>query len=60
MSLPEIEACREKMVKSTEYGDIAETVTSAGTMFLYSTQYMPSAHAEYLAEWLDRGQSENP
>jgi len=60
MSLEEISACRKKMAESKEYSDIASTITSAGTTFLYSTLYMKTLHAEYLAEWLDVGQSENP
>ena len=60
MSPAEIDACRKKISELPEYADIADTTTSAGTTFLYSTRHMQPYHAEYLAEWLDVGQSENP
>lgn len=60
MSPAEIDACRKKMAESKDYGDIAGTITSTGTTFFYSTLYLKPSHAEYLAEWLDVGQSENP
>lgn len=60
MSPDEIEACRMKMAESKEYSDIVSTTTSIGTIFLYSTLYLSPLHAEYLAEWLDVDQSENP
>lgn len=50
----------KKMEKMAEYWDIARTVTSAGTVFLYSISYLEPDYAAMLAEWLDVGQFENP
>jgi hypothetical protein len=36
------------------------TMTSASSVFLYSTLYLEPAHASMLAEWLDVGQFDNP
>lgn len=43
-----------------QFTDIRQTVTSIGTIFLYSTQYLDSTYAAMLAEWYDVGQSNNP
>jgi hypothetical protein len=56
----ELVACLTAMREQTEYQDIAQTITSAGTSFLYSTQHLETDHAFALAEWLDVGQVNNP
>ena len=48
------------MAETDEYGDIAETLTSADSVYLYSTSHLEAEHAAMLAEWLDVGQYENP
>ena len=48
------------MREQKEYQDIAQTVTSVGTQFLYSTDYLDPDHTFTLAEWLDVGQLNNP
>ncbi len=50
----------EQMAAAAEYHDIQKTVTSASTVFLYSTHHLDPDHAAMLAEWLDVGQSNNP
>jgi len=50
----------EKMAEQREYQDIAQTITSIGTIFLYSTQHLEPDYASALAEWLDVGQVNNP
>jgi len=56
----ELLVCLKKMAEEREYQDIAQTITSIGTMFLYSTQYLEPDYASSLAEWLDVGQVNNP
>jgi hypothetical protein len=56
----EISLCLKKMAAQGEYQDIEQTITSIGTVFLYSKQYLDPNHASMLAEWLDVGQSNNP
>lgn len=56
----EILECVDTMAYHKEYQDIAQTITSAGTHFLYSTDYLEPDHALTLAEWLDVGQVNNP
>jgi hypothetical protein len=48
------------MAATEGYDDIATTTTSASGMYLYSTTYLETEHAEMLAEWFDVGQEENP
>jgi hypothetical protein len=48
------------MAQQKEYEDIAQTITSVGTQFLYSTKHLDPDHAFTLAEWLDVGQVNNP
>jgi hypothetical protein len=48
------------MGEQKEYQDIAQTRTSVGTQFLYSTEHLDPDHAFTLAEWLDVGQVDNP
>ncbi len=50
----------KKMAEQREYQDIAQTITSIGTIFLYSTQHLEPDYASALAEWLDVGQVNNP
>jgi hypothetical protein len=56
----EIEECLSTMREQREYQDIAHTITSTGTPFLYSTLHLDPDHAVSLAEWLDVGQVNNP
>lgn len=56
----EIKECLATMGEQEEYQDIAQTITSVGTQFLYSTHYLDQDHAITLAEWLDVGQINNP
>jgi len=50
----------ERMEAMEEYSDIAMTMTSASSVFLYSTLYLEPGHASMLAEWIDVGQFDNP
>lgn len=56
----EIAECLATMETQGEYEDIEQTVTSVGTIFLFSTQHLEPDYAVTLAEWLDVGQVENP
>lgn len=56
----EISACLDKMREGNEYKDIAQTTTSEGTLFLYSTLHLEPDHASMLAEWVDVGQHRSP
>jgi hypothetical protein len=56
----EILDCLKKMAGQKEFRDIAQTATSIGTIFLYSTQHLEPDYASSLAEWLDVGQLNNP
>jgi hypothetical protein len=56
----EILVCLGKMSGQEEYQDIAQTTTSTGTIFLYSSRHLDSGYASMLAEWSDVGQAENP
>lgn len=60
LSPQDIAACLERMQSGSETADIARTVTSAGTTFLYSTRHLHPDHAAALAEWIDVGEAENP
>lgn len=60
LSREELEECLVAMSSRQEYEDIARTITSIGTPFLYSTQYLEPDYASTLAEWLDVGQADNP
>ncbi len=55
-----ISECLEILGHDGEYGDIAQTVTSDGTIFLYSTEHLDPDHAFTLAEWLHVGLTDNP
>ena len=48
------------MAAAEGYDDIATTATSASGIYLYSSTYLETEHAEMLAEWFDVGQAENP
>jgi len=52
--------CLKKMGEQAEYRDIAQTTTSVGTIFLYSSRHLDPDHASMLAEWVDVGQANNP
>jgi len=56
----EMLVCLGKMSAQEEYQDISQTITSTGTIFLYSSHYLDSGYASMLAEWFDVGQAENP
>jgi hypothetical protein len=60
LSREEIKECLTTMGGQREYQDIAQTITSVGTPFLYSKQHLDPDHAFTLAEWLDVGQVNNP
>ena len=53
-------ACLREMAEQEDYRDIAQTVTSIGTVFLYSTLHLEPDYASSLAEWIDVGQANNP
>jgi hypothetical protein len=50
----------KKMAEQEDYQDIAQTTTSIGTLFLYSTRHLEPDYASSLAEWLDVGLANNP
>lgn len=52
--------CLKKMEQQAAYQDIAQTTTSIGTVFLYSSRHLSPDYASMLAEWLDVGQANNP
>ncbi len=56
----EIQACLARMASQGEYGDIQQTTTSIGTVFLYSALHLDPDYASMLAEWADVGQANNP
>ncbi len=56
----ELLVCLKKMTEQREYQDIAQTITSIGTIFLYSAQHLEPDYASSLAEWVDEGQVNNP
>jgi len=56
----EIQACLQEMKDQEPYKDIAQTTTSLGSVFLYSTRHLDGDYASMLAEWLDVGQFDNP
>ena len=56
----EILECLNKMGRQGEYQDIAQTTTSIGTKFLFSSHHLDPDYASTLAEWLDVGQVNNP
>jgi hypothetical protein len=56
----EILAALEEMGQQEQYNDIVRTMTSIGTIFLFSNRHLDPDHASTLAEWLDVGQANNP
>jgi hypothetical protein len=56
----DLAACLARIAEDPDTTDIARTITSAGTVFLYSTRHLQPDHAAALAEWIDVGQAENP
>ena len=56
----EMVTCLEKMKAGDQYNDIAQTVTSEGVVYLYSTLHLDPDYASMLAEWVDVGQYRNP
>ena len=50
----------DEMRRQGQFTDICLTVTSIGTIFLYSSRHLDSTYAAMLAEWYDVGQSNNP
>lgn len=60
LTLEEIGECLMAMSAREEYGDITRTVTSVGSLFLFSTRHLEPDHAVALAEWLEVGQIDSP
>jgi hypothetical protein len=60
MTREAISACLQEMGDDIDYRDIAQTTTSVGTPYLYSSRHIDPDHASMLAEWLDVGQADNP
>jgi hypothetical protein len=60
LTAEEILICLEKMKTGGPYDDIAQTVTSEGGVYLYSTLHLDPDYAAMLAEWVDVGQYRNP
>jgi hypothetical protein len=58
--LEEIQAYLAQMAKRDEYRDVKQTMSSIGTVFLYSTLHLNPDYASMLAEWIDVGQANNP
>jgi len=50
----------DEMRRQGQFTDICLTVTSIGTIFLYSSRHLDSTYAAMLAEWYDVGQTNNP
>ena len=55
MTEEEIRTCLARMAGQEDLGDIWQTTTSAGTLFLYSRLHLEPEHAAMLAERLDMG-----
>jgi hypothetical protein len=56
----EILESMRRMGQDPEYQDIAQTITSIGTIFLFSSRHLDPVYASTLAEWVDVGQVNNP
>ena len=55
-----IEACLRSMAADADFYDIRFVESSAGTVYLYSTQYLDREYAAFLAERLDVDLALNP
>ena len=55
-----ISSCLDNMADQEQYHDIQQTITSIGTVFLFSTAYLEPDYANFLAEWIDVGQARSP
>ncbi|MDH7501067.1 MAG: hypothetical protein QHH30_11875 [candidate division NC10 bacterium] len=60
MSEEEIQRCLQEMKDLDSCQDIAQIITSIGSVFLYSTRHLDPDHASLLAEWLEVGQCNQP
>jgi len=60
LTLETILECFKAFGEGREYQDICQTITSTGTIFLYSSLHLDSDYAAMLAEWIDVGQADNP
>jgi hypothetical protein len=49
-----------ELSNDSEYADLKFTNASNGTLFVYSNKHMSKGYADYLAEWIEVGQDENP
>jgi hypothetical protein len=56
----ELQGYLQQMAKEEGYGDIKQTTTSTGNVFLYSSLHLEPDYASMLAEWFDVGQFNNP
>jgi hypothetical protein len=56
----EISDCLGRMAGQKEYEDIARSITSIGTIFLYSNSHLDPDCASSIAEWTEVGQLESP
>lgn len=60
MEYKHVVECVTAMASLEGYDDVVMTTTSESAVYLYSTRYLETEHAEMLAEWLDVGRGENP
>jgi hypothetical protein len=60
MTEDDIKTCLQQMENQGEYADIRQTMTSIGTIYLFSSTHLEPDHASMLAEWLDVGQFQSP
>ncbi|MCR3956638.1 MAG: hypothetical protein NUK57_10100 [Gudongella sp.] len=56
----ELEDMLAELSIDSEYRDLKFTHASNGTVFVYSNKHMSKGYADYLAEWIEVGQDENP
>jgi hypothetical protein len=56
----ELEEMLAELSNDSEYNDLKFTKASNGTVFVYSNKHMSKGYADYLAEWIEVGQDENP
>ncbi|WP_422486668.1 hypothetical protein [Gudongella sp. DL1XJH-153] len=60
LSSGELEEMLSEISFDSEYNDLKFTSASNGALFIYSGKYMSKGYADYLAEWIEVGQDENP